>query len=466
MIRTLAGGLLIGLVLGTAGQAQDNVLLSFDRDEIRILTAQSVQARDWTQARALAQALLQRDPNDIVALTALAQATFQLGDFTAAREAAARIYRSDAEPQRRYDAARLAALSASNQDRFTLAELWLRRALTVAPTEADAAQTTRDAAGVSRLNPWSTSVSLSFAPSTNVNGGSEDEINVIDGVPVVGLLSASAQALSGLIAQADLSTAYRLRENAQSRTLATARLYGRGVALTDDSLDAIKEEEAETGNRIKVGDFSTARLEFGISHDQVATGGAFGIDVAAGGYWSGAEYDYTYGRVAVDRSVSIGPRDALRGSVFYEQRFDAETNDPEDEVYGVQAQYLTRLGNGADASLSLAWSRRDSPFVNNESETWTLQAGYAPREQIGPARVSGTLGVQLTDFDYYFVGFIDVPGGRSDERLFASVQATFVDYSYAGFSPLVRLNAGRTESNVSRFNLTELSLDIGIRSTF
>ncbi len=59
-----------------------------------------------------------------------------------------------------------------------------------------------------------------------------------------------------------------------------------------------------------------------------------------------------------------------------------------------------------------------------------------------------------------------MPGGRSDERLFASVQATFVDYSYAGFSPLVRLNAGRTESNVSRFNLTELSLDIGIRSTF
>ena len=66
--------------------------------------------------------------------------------------------------------------------------------------------------------------------------------------------------------------------------------------------------------------------------------------------------------------------------------------------------------------------------------------------------------------DYVFVQV--VPGGREDLRVFASVNAFFPDYSYAGFAPVVTLSASRTDSNVSRFDTNDLSLSFTFRSTF
>lgn len=451
----------LSLAAATASGAQTT--LTLDVDQMRQLAADTIAAGEVAQARALAEALLMRDPDDLTALTILAQTAFQMGDMATAREAAARIYRTAADPRRRYEAARLAALAAANEDRFSLGELWLRRALTVAPTEADVAQTTQDAAGLRRLNPWSASVRLSFAPSTNVNGGAESEINVIDGVPIVGLLSASAQALSGWVGQGDLSLSYRLRESQTSRSQVSVRAQGRGVILSEEAQQALDDDLLDD---TQAEDFATRRLEATLSHDQVAERGNFGLDAAVGAYWSGTAFDYSYLRLSYDRTVSIDSAQALRGSVFGEQRFEPETNDPEDRVWGLQGQYLAALANGGQASAALAWSARRSDNLNDAYESWTLQFGYAYGPQVGPARLSGSVGVQYTDYPDYFVGFIQVPDGRQDIRWFAGLEAVFPDYSYAGFAPLVRLNAARTDSNVSRFELDEFNIEFGLRSTF
>ncbi|MDG1118213.1 MAG: hypothetical protein P8N72_13995 [Flavimaricola sp.] len=460
----LATAALVAFLLPASVQAQASLVL--DPGGMRALAAESLRASNWSDARRLSGALLQRDPEDLVALTILAQSSFQLGDMDTAYEAAASIYRSDAPDSERYQAARLAALASANQDRFTLGEIWLRRALTVAPSAEDAAQTLTDAAGLRRVNPWSTSVSLSFAPSNNVNGGAESNINVIDGVPIVGILSESAQALSGWLGETDIRTTYRFRESNEYRTFLSARFAARGVILSQESKDRLEADNARGFNQISASDFSTRRLEFSIGHDQAARRGVFGLDLYGGGYWSGTDYSYSYLRASGDRTVAVTQQVAVKGSAFYEQRFDPDSNARADTVFGGQAEVISRLQNGGQLSATIAYSARESDLLNNVSDTWTAHVGYAHGDLVGPAQLSGYAGVQLSDFPDYAVGFIRVPGGRQDQRIFAALEAAFPNYSYAGFAPVLSLNLGQTESNVSRFNLDDIGIKFGIRSTF
>ncbi|SMY09465.1 tetratricopeptide repeat protein [Flavimaricola marinus] len=456
----MSTALAISLAGAAAAQSTE---IRLNVDQMRQLAADTMANQQWAEARALAEALLERDPNDLTALTILATTAFQMGDMTAAREAAAAIYRSGAEDRRRYEAARLAALAAANQERFGLGEIWLRRALTVAPSDDELRLTVRDAAGLRRLNPWSSNIRLSFAPSNNVNGGADSELNIIDGVPLVGILSASAQALDGWLGQGEVSLSYRLRQNETSRTTVSALANGRFVILSEDAQAKL---DADTLDTAEAEDFSTGRLQFSLGHDQVAERGQFGLDGSIGAYWSGTELDYTYLRLGADRTVSIDAANALRGSFYVEQRFDPDDSIPEDRVYYVQGQYIRNLEGGSQASATLAWSARRSDNLNDDYESWTVQAGYSHGEKIGPARLSGYLGYQNLQYDDYFVGFIQVPDGREDNKVFGSLEAVFSDYAYAGFAPVVRLNAATTDSNISRFELDEFNIEIGVRSTF
>ena len=59
-----------------------------------------------------------------------------------------------------------------------------------------------------------------------------------------------------------------------------------------------------------------------------------------------------------------------------------------------------------------------------------------------------------------------VPGGREDLRGWAGVSAAFTDWSYAGFAPVVSVEASRTDSNVSNYERSALSVGFSLRSTF
>lgn len=463
---TLKIACLVLAVALCAPTARAQTTLNLEPATMRVVATDLAQNGQWTEAKAFAEALLLRDPGDVVARYLLAQTAFQLGDMATAYKAAVSIYRSDAPDLERYQAARLAALAAANQDRFTLGEIWLRRALTVAPSAEDAAQTRTDAAGLRRVNPWSTSVSLSFAPSNNVNGGAESDINVIDGVPIVGILSESAQALSGWLGETDIRTTYRFRESSTYRTFLSARLAARGVILSEEAKDRLEADNARGFDPISASDFSTGRLEFAIGHDQAARRGVFGLDLYGGGYWSGTEFSYSYLRASGDRTFAFTPQVSVKGSTFFEQRFDPDTNARADTVLGGQAEVIGRLRDGGQLSATLAYSARESDRSNSVSNTWTAHVGYAHDDLIGPAQLSGYAGVQFSDFPDYAVGFIRVPGGRQDQRIFAALEAAFPDYSYAGFAPVLSLDLGQTESNVSRFNLDAIGVKFGIRSTF
>ena len=433
--------------------------------EARALATQAALGGDPETARRIAASLLQADPNDRAALVILAAVEPQLGRPTQGRLAGARAYAVSTTDAEKYEAARLTALAAANEGRFTLAQWWLRRALTVAPTPADAAQTTADARGVRDLNPWSTNVELSFTPSGNVNGGADSRFNVIDGIPFVGILSADAQALSGWTGTLSLSTRYRIAASERSQTVLTARAYGRGVMLSSEAKDFL----TSAGSDASAADFSTASLDFGVRHDHALRTGFYGLGLNLGKAWSAGEFDYSYARLTADRRFPVSDVSTLSFSASLEQRWDE--NDRQDQWrYNLQGTLSRNLTNGDQLSATVGFGAVNSDFVNDTARSQTAQVGYTFGRPLGPvgfqAQVQLSAGLQLQDFDAYRVAFISVPGGRQDQRLFGSVDLFFPDFSYAGFAPVISLSAGRTVSNVSRFEHDDASIGFTFRSTF
>ena len=193
----------------------------------------------------------------------IAAAAPQTGAAAEGRAAGARAYALSNSDIERYEAARLTALAAANEDRLTLATLWLRRALTVAPDDAARAQTIADARFLQDRNPWAFDLMASLVPSSNVNGGAADRVASAPGTPT-GTLSDDAQALAGWRAALGFGASYRLQQNATSRTRIGAQYQLARVKITED-VDLPDEALA------------TDIAEFSLRHDRaLATGSISG----------------------------------------------------------------------------------------------------------------------------------------------------------------------------------------------
>ncbi len=457
------GVICLMLLPATAGAQQ----LSLTPDDMRALAVLLLQDGQPQEAQIIAEALLARDPGDVSAQLSLAQALLLQGRFEAARQAAAAAYRRASAPQTRYDAARLTALAAANEGRFTLAQVWLRRALTVATSPAEMQQTMTDAQSVRSSNPWRSDVALSFAPSNNVNNGARSATNTVDGLPFAGELSADAQALSGWVGTLDLQTRYRLSETSKARTEIGLRAYGKAVWLSAEAQDALAADDRDLGNA----DFGSALVEVSLRHDRVAGRGTLGFGAVLGRSFYGDQANYDYLRLSADHARPVGTGAVLRLSGYGEQQWDAQ-NLTDDQRIGASASLQFPRAGGDVATATLGYATVISDNVNNANSAVTLQAGYAFGRMIGPAQVSLSAGVQqslypdYTVFNPLVLGFVRVPGGRQDTRVFADIDLFFPDYSYAGFAPVVTVSAGATDSNVGRFDQQDLSVNFAIRSVF
>ena len=146
-------------------------------------------------------------------------------------------------------------------------------------------------------------------------------------------------------------------------------------------------------------------------------------------------------------------------------------NDPANRgvdatVLGGFAALGLDLSGGGRFGLQLQYRETDSSGVNRSSQQWTGIASYQMGRAIGPTRVEFSLGASTLDFNQYRVGFITVPGGRKDGSIFGGVTATFDNWGYMGFVPTVSVTSEKSDSNISRFDVEETSLTLGIRSEF
>lgn len=447
-------------LLGASATAQTTVDLSID--QARNIATQALLSDDPALALQIAEAILTQVPDDRTALIVVAAAAPQLGDPARGRAAGARAFAVSQSDAQKYEAARLTALAAANDQRYTLATFWLRRALTVAPNEQERNRTLRDARGVTRLNPWSTSLSFSLAPSNNVNGGAEDEASTAPGNPT-GTLSADAQAIAGWRAVLAFNTSYRMHQSRESRTTVGAQYRGTRVRITDDI--AVPDEA-----------FTTDYYELALRHERALENGTLTLRAARGLYEyrdlrgpSDAqvlndEY-YDIWRLGVDRQVSLNAQTVLSFSVGREwlDYRNAGIGEVNRLTFGTGFVHQLASRDRVGANITLVDSTGDS--VNYTSQDLTLSGSYRWAEPLGPITLGVGGGFRWSDYPDYNLLFA-VTGGRQDRTVFANADIGFPEISYAGFTPGLRIDASRTDSNVSRFDRTTLSASLTISSQF
>jgi hypothetical protein len=252
------------------------------------------------------------------------------------------------------------------------------------------------------------------------------------------------------------------------RTEASVRLSARRVVLSEESLDRIREADEE--GEITGADFGSTAVEFALGHQRRADWGIFGGDVALGWSRSGEEEDPDEDaavrslRLSGFGAFEFADRQSLRLSASVEERRSDDASRDQRRL-GAELAWSLPVRGKDRLTLALSRSLTQSDNSNQALEGWGVRSTYTLGEAVGPARLSFTAGASWTEFPDYRVIFL-VPGGRQDERAFLRTEAVLEDWSFAGFVPVVSLDAAKTESNVSRFDTESLGIGLTLRSTF
>ncbi|MEO1639095.1 MAG: surface lipoprotein assembly modifier [Pseudomonadota bacterium] len=445
-------------LFASTASAQTTVDLTLD--EAGVVATQALLAGDTQLAFTIADAVLAQQPDNRQALLVMAAAAPRLGDPARGRQAGARAFALSNEDIQRYEAARLTALAAAAEERFTLATFWLRRALNNAPNEAERERTITDARNVSRRDPLSLRFSASIVPSNNVNGGAEDAESTAPGNPT-GTLSEDALALEGWRASLNLGASYRFQENPQSRSIAGINYQLGRVRITEDT--NVPDEA-----------FDTAYYEFFLRHDRVLENGTVSFNGSLGTYEyrdldlgdATTEFEkYDIWRLGISRQLPISDRDVLSFSGTREWLTYSTPGIGEVDRWIWRAGISRGLENGdrISGNLTLTFSEGDSVNFNSNEQTLSVNYGWA--EQFGPVSFAAGGGVKWSDFPDYRL-LLPVDGGRQDTTYFLNANVGFPDIEYFGFTPGLRIEVSEADSNVSRFDRTNYSVGLTLSSVF
>ncbi len=443
---------------GAGAVAQTTVDLSVD--QARNVATQALLSDDPGLALQIAEAILSQQPDDRTSLVIVAAAAPRVGDAPRGRAAGVRAWRVSTTDTQKYEAARLTALAAANEERFTLATFWLRRALTVAPNEDERTRTLNDARNVTRMNPWSTQLSFSLVPSNNVNGGAEDESSTAPGNPT-GTLSEDALALEGWRASLSFGAQYRVQEAQNSRTTIGFTYQAARVWITEET-------------RVPDEAFNTNSYDVSLRHDRALENGTLSFRASRGLFeyrdldlpTQTTDYErYDIWRLGVDRRYPVNDRTLLSLSASREWLSYLATGIGEVDRVLLSGGVSYQLDSRDRISTTLTLVDSDGDSVNYTSDQQTLSLGYSFADPIGPISLSLGGGIKWSDYPEYRL-LNAVTGGRQDTTAFASANIGFPEISYAGFTPALRLDLSDTDSNVSRFDRTTFSAGLTIRSQF
>lgn len=429
----------------TLPQARQMARFALDRDRPRL-------------AYNLADGLLQADDRSAFAHFVQAQALRQMGRNAPARKAATRAYRYSDTQLHRFEAADLAARLSYEASRLTMAQVWLRRAAHHAPNPQIEEQIAQDYRRLRALNPLRFSLRVEARPTSNLNNGADSGVQTIDGLPYTGLLSGSAQALSGTVGSLDARASYRLHQTATSRSAVGTRFYLRRVALSE----AAKDKAPSARNR----DFASSFAEVSARH-VLALGETRRADVGAalGQLWSAGSPYYSFARGNLGHDWQISGQTGLRADVSAEYRASDIDTLSDSSVYTLHGGLRHERPDGDTVALSLTLQTGDSHTDNLRYRSAALHASYGFGEVIGKTEINAGLALSYSEYPDFSAVFA-VPGGRRDTALHADVNLFFPEFDYAGFAPSLRLRAGQRLSNVSRYESREFSASLGFRSKF
>ncbi|MEW9918877.1 hypothetical protein AB2B41_04650 [Marimonas sp. MJW-29] len=429
-------------------------------DELRAAATVALRGSDAPTARAYAEALVARDPDDLNAHLILARAARDMGDIPPAREAARAAWHLADTDAERYSAALITAQVLSSDGKRTRAQLWLRRAAQYAPNDLLRERAKRDFRYVRMRNPWQTDLTFTFAPNSNINNGSARDRSRLNyvisellfGEPIEFDLDDAAQAISGIEIGGSMRTRYRFHQTPDTAHDAKLSLSYRTFQITDDLAD-----DSITGS-----DFAFGALAAGYGYRRLnlERKGEFAFDVEGGQTWySGSRYA-SYLRGQAQQSWQVSPSQKFRFGGELERQWGQAT--PDLDTVELSASVTQGFASGNSGYLGIFAKATTSPDPTSEYTEVTLRTGLALSKPIFGASVQFGLGASWRDYDISR----DSPDGRQDNRIFADVTATFTQIDYYGFNPSVTLSASSTDSNIGLYDVNRVGLNIGIRSSF
>ncbi|MCV2893284.1 hypothetical protein [Lentibacter sp. XHP0401] len=325
------------------------------------------------------------------------------------------------------------------------------------PNERLRNQTISDFRQIKGLKPVSFSGNFSIAPSDNVNSGTDDPYLIIDGLPAVGILSASSRPLSGVVARANVRFSYRLAQSEKSRLQLNGRIYHREVMLSS----------AAKATGVSNDELSSATYELGLSQIHIGKNGSFNrYGLELGRNFSGRSAQNDYARLSFSHTFRPGDADSLTlGASYRHIRYNTAFLNRASQIE-LRGDYHRKLASGDTLQSGLILGQTDSERGNVSQSSATAYLTYGLGQKVGPAEVSVTLGAKYADYPRFFIGFLEAPGGRQDTALFGTLDLRLADFEKAGFVPTVSLQLNKTSSNISRYETDGASIAIGFSSSF
>lgn len=436
-----------------AGQASAQAVLS--PDEMRELAGQAVFAGQAGLAFDLSGALIGRDDADLNAHLIRSRAARDLGRNDDALTHAQQAWKLAEEDDARYASALAMAQALSSSGRRTAAQLWLRRAIQIAPTEALKAQAAKDFTYVRRRNPWATALRFSVSPSSNINNGSRNETSELFGLPFEFALEGEARALSGVEISTGLSTRYRLVNSERKRTDLLFGLSHRTYILSDDAKEIAPDVDGS--------DFATSSVFVGLQEDYVLPGGQsrLGWDARLGQTWYGGETLLTYSRLGATYRRTAGQSGLINLSVNLEDQ-TGENGRDDAVIWSGGIGYGMALANGDQISISTSLLKSESDADYLDYTQRAISAQYGMARPVGPAQLD--FGLTFSDKTHDRSGLS--PDGRDERSVRATITAALPDLDFYGFIPTITLNAERTEANIDLYETENYGIQLGIRSAF
>lgn len=467
--------LMTALLFLAAPAAAEQVQVT--RAQLLSVGIEAIETGDAAQARkavAIADALIRANPKDLDAHALRARAMTILGRPQDARRSAGVIYQNSKIASSRFGAAMLSSKALMSEKDYPAAQIWLRRALQYAQTDAQR-EDIRKAYGVAKAaNPFSATFSFSVAPNSNVNNGSFEDYLLINffGVEVPLTLSVDAKAMAGYSAEGSTQLSYRLSQSKQHSTALTFSGYGKLNWLSSGARQALSDAAAAETDpttaadllAIRGSDFNYFTAAVGLEHKQRIGAGALGtFALSAGREWYGGAQlnDYVTGVAGLSMKTAGGNGQASV-SARLQHRFNSGTGRAAITTAGIKAAYGQKLSWGDTLVGTLGYSRT---FSQDSAQVYSMPEvglSYKIAKPIASAKLSfgATYGYRTYNTSPYSAS------GRQDHRLSAFAEAEMLGLSYMGFTPVVKVQAQRTVSNVNIYSNQSLSGGLFFRTSF
>ena len=412
-----------------------------------------LQQGETQAARALALGLLRKDSRDYIALMVLAEAERSLGRPAQAKFAARRAWRSTDVEKERFAAAFMMSGILKAEEKYSQAQLWLRRAGTATDEPRYEAAARKEYRRVQAANPWSLSFNFSLAPISNVNGGPNDNTYTIGDLVFV---DPTAVPLSGVEVGTMLNITHRLKPAEWGRVSFGLRYDERRYMLSSAAQRAVPtasgSDYAFTALDVHM------RIYFASKKERARTTAEIGLSQA----WQAGERIATGQRLRLSRGFTSERLAFASYGISLQDQTRHDSALRSNTTYTVDDFALRKLSNDSLLRYGAALSKVDSASSGMAHTAATLSLAYLPAAPLLGAQASFSGALQPREYDRLRYGSTL----RCDQKLSLSANFVFKKIDYMGFYPSLTLNATRNISNKTLFYTQELGLSLGIKSTF